>query len=106
MFGTDEIVDEAPLLFVGKTLKTANPTQNLKDIIESFKVFKEISLIEDKEGVEVSNCRTERTSIDGWWVLTFLFLSFVQPSGRNCGQSDSANRSRISTRLHTTRTKV
>lgn len=49
LFGTDESVDEAPLLFVGKTLENVDPTQNLLDIIESFKVFKEISLIEDAE---------------------------------------------------------
>lgn len=48
LFGTDEIVDEAPLLFVG-TASTVSPTKHLQDIIESYKVFKEISLIEEKD---------------------------------------------------------
>lgn len=48
LFQTDEIVDEAPLLFVGKT-SVANPAQNLQDIIESYKIFKEISSIEYKD---------------------------------------------------------
>lgn len=48
MFETDEIVNEAPLLFVGKE-SSVNPTQNLQEIIESYKIFKEITSIEDKE---------------------------------------------------------
>lgn len=48
MLETNEIVDEAPLLFVGKT-SIANPMQNLPDIIESYKIFVEISSIEDKD---------------------------------------------------------
>lgn len=48
LFSTDEIVDEAPLFFVGKTTNV-NPTQNLQQIIESYRIFKEISSIEDKD---------------------------------------------------------
>lgn len=51
MLGTDEMVDEAPFLFVGKS-SFVNPTQNLQDIIESYKVFKEISTIEEVEESE------------------------------------------------------
>lgn len=51
MFGTYEMVDEAPLLFVGKT--NVYPTQNLQAIIESYRTFREISEIEDKDFEEL-----------------------------------------------------
>lgn len=47
LFEPDEIVDEAPLLFVGKD--SVDPTQNLQDIIESYRLFKDISSIEEKD---------------------------------------------------------
>lgn len=50
IFGIDEIVEEAPLLFVGKnSFKLVGPTQNLEEIIESFKMFKEINENEDHD---------------------------------------------------------
>lgn len=48
LFGTDEVAEEAPLLFVGKATNVS-PTQNLQEIIESYRVFKEITSIEDKD---------------------------------------------------------
>lgn len=47
-FGTDEIVDEAPVLFVGST-SFINVSHKLEDIIESYKNFKEITSLEEKD---------------------------------------------------------
>lgn len=44
--------DEAPLLFVGKTI-TVNSEQNFTDIIESYKIFKEMTSNDDNEAEDV-----------------------------------------------------
>lgn len=47
-FGMEEMVDEAPVLFVGST-SLVNHSQNLHDIIESYRIFKEITSTEEKD---------------------------------------------------------
>lgn len=73
MFGTNEMVDEAPLLFVGKT--NVNPTENLQDIIESYKIFREISEIEDKEFEEQFRFVFIPCRQDDFWVIVFLYTA-------------------------------
>lgn len=74
MLETDEIVDEAPLLFVGKA-SIANPMQNLPDIIESYKIFLEISSIEDKD-VEDQFRSVSFAQCSPWGILCLTIFVF------------------------------
>ncbi|KAJ6633382.1 DNA-directed RNA polymerase, mitochondrial [Pseudolycoriella hygida] len=61
-FGTNEIADEGPLFFAGKTF-VRDPKESLQEIIESYKIFREMSSVGDVNGEEEQDFHYDKEDI-------------------------------------------